>query len=131
MRRSASAGWLEARTSRKSRRAPDSCSGADPCREQRARNSLPLMRGVDGDVAQFCFIHHAMEHREARNLRRVRGFEFRHQNRPAGIASQMEVILLAPLRRLGTLQLDRINGRKIIAGAGSNLHALTSGAGQC
>ena len=63
-----------------------------------------------------------MEHREAHNLRRVRGFEFRHQNRPAGIASQVQIILPAPLRRLGTLQLDRINGRKIIAGAGSNVH---------
>jgi hypothetical protein len=48
---------------------------------------------------------------------------FRHNNGPAGIMSQMAVILWAPLRRLGTLQLDGINGHKIIIGEGSNLHA--------
>ena len=60
-----------------------------------------------------------MKHRESRNLRRARGFNFRHKNRPAGIASQMEVILLAPLRRLGTLQLDGVNGARS-RGEGSN-----------
>ena len=41
----------------------------------------------------------------------------------------MEVILRAPLRRLGALQLDCINSAKIVIGKGSELHGALGGQG--
>jgi hypothetical protein len=63
-----------------------------------------------------------MKYRETRNLWRVRSLNFRHKHCPEGIASQMEVIRFAPLRRVRTLQLDREYGGKVSVCEGSNIH---------
>jgi len=59
-----------------------------------------------------------MERRETCDPRTVGNFNFRHENRAQGVAGQLEVILLAPMRRLGTLHLNRMDGGKIVVGAG-------------
>lgn len=69
-----------------------------------------------------------MERHETCNLRQIRGFDFRHQNRSSRIAGQLEVVLPPPLRRLGTLQLNRMNRSNIIVDESSNLYVTHLGA---
>ena len=49
-------------------------------------------------------------------------FRFRYQNRSQGIERQLKIVLLPPLRRLGTLQLDGVDCGEIVWGARANQH---------
>lgn len=90
--------------------------------KQRTCNPLSLVRGVDGEVAQFDLLDDAVERRKAHEVWRLRGREFRHEDHSAWIARQAEVILFVPLRGVWTAGLNCMNGWKVIIHESSKHH---------